>query len=71
MLPVQWTFVWQTMEGPTLGPLYDSEREALDGLYAEWVGFGGGTAGGFSDGTRAEFDAMFEVSPVLAVCPIG
>lgn len=67
----RWTFVWLTDDGPSLGPIFDSQAEAIDGAMADWRGHKGGIAGGYETGSATEFVEMFESSPVLWVCPLG
>lgn len=69
-LPQQWTFVWQTDEGPSLGASYPNEAAARTAAYEEWHGFQGGTLGGWTEGTREEFDAMYEESGDIWVVPL-
>ena len=42
----------------------------MDAAFAEWVHWQGGGLGGFEDGTREEFDAMYEESPDIWVRPL-
>ena len=65
-----WTYVWMTDDGPSLGPLLPNEGAALDAAFAEWQGYHGGTLGGYEEGTREEFDAMYAESPDLWIVPL-
>lgn len=58
----RWTYVWLTDDGPSLGATYPSAEAALDAAYAEWEAYDGGNLGGYEDGTREEFDAMYAES---------
>lgn len=57
-----WTYVWITCDGPSLGAVYSSQEAATDAAFEEWKSNYGGTLGGYTEGTRGEFDAMYETS---------
>jgi len=59
----RWTYVWMTDDGPSLGAVYDDRGAAKDAAFEEWQGFEGGNLGGFEEGTREEFEEMYEGSP--------
>lgn len=69
-MSTKWTYVWLTDDGPSLGSLYPDEDAAMDAAFAEWEGYFGGTIGGYDEGTREEFDAIYAESGELWVVPI-
>ena len=58
----RWTYIWITGDGPSLGSLYKDADAAMQAAYEEWRHYEGGTLGGYNEGTREEFDAMYEES---------
>lgn len=65
-----WTYVWMTDDGPTLGSTYDSREDAKQAAFEEWAAFGGGNLGGYDEGTREEFDDMYEESGDIWIAPL-
>lgn len=66
-----WVIVWETDDGPEVDGTYDSVDDAMRGAYHSWKEWGGGVVGGFTEGTRAEFNEAYENSAKVWIKPLG
>lgn len=67
----QWAVVWETGDGPEVDGPYANEEEALDRAYASWCEWAGGIVGGYSSGSRSEFDDVYAETDKVWIVPLG
>jgi hypothetical protein len=65
----KWVIVWETDDGPSVTGIFENQEAALDAAFDEWCSFWGGIAGGYDEGAREEFDAMYKESSKVWVVP--
>jgi hypothetical protein len=67
-MPVQWVYVWQGLEGPTVGGPFPTMEAAMDALAAEWMSY---NDGGVEDNPRELFEEEYAESPDLWVTTLA
>lgn len=75
-LPLEYVFVWETDDGPTVTGLFATEDAAFDAAFEEWCALTGGNIGGYQHNTppderRAEFDEVYLNTDKLWIVPLG